>query len=98
MLFVCVIPIDENTFLIIVVLIAPCVFREEQMPHVDTFGALVFFGGISNPYPWYFNPPTHDNLTPLPMVYKCAYPWYFDPVPWYFYLLSGILNHLLIAF
>ena len=74
MLFMCVIPIDENTFLIIVFWLPP---REDQMPHVDTFGALVFFW--SNPYPWYFDPPTHDNLTPLPMVYKCAYPWYFDP-------------------
>ena len=35
--------------------------------------------GISTPYLWYFDPPTHGILTPLPMVYRPPYPWYFDP-------------------
>ena len=28
----------------------------------------------SPPYPWYFDPPTHGTLTPLPMVYRPPYP------------------------
>jgi hypothetical protein len=28
---------------------------------------------------WYFDPHTHDILTPLSMEYRPPYPWYFDP-------------------
>ena len=89
-LFVCEIPTDENTFLINVVLIAPCVFREEQSSMLTPLLLLFLFWynkppihGIVTPYPWYFE---H-----LPMVYHSTYPWYIEPsthgilipYPWY---------------
>ena len=51
---------------------------------------------ISTPYPWYIDPPNHENIestthgmsTPNPwyidhppMVYRSPYPWYIDPLP-----------------
>ena len=36
-------------------------------------------------HPWYFEPPTHGILTPLPMAYRTLHPWHIDPpYPWYF--------------
>jgi hypothetical protein len=29
------------------------------------------------PYPWYFDPPAHGILTPLPMVYQTLL-WYYE--------------------
>ena len=40
------------------------------------------------PYPWYFDPPIHGILTPLPMLYWPPYPWYIDNPT------HGILNPL----
>ena len=34
---------------------------------------------FGTPYPWYIDPPTHDILTSLTMVYRPPYPWYIDP-------------------
>ena len=101
-LFVCEIPTDENTFLINVVLIAPCVFREEQSSMLTPLLLLFLFWynkppihGIVTPYPWYFE---H-----LPMVYHSTYPWYIEPsthdilipYPWYIEpSTNGILSPL----
>ena len=34
---------------------------------------------------WYFDPPTHGILNPLPIVYRPPYPWYIDPLPMVFW-------------
>jgi hypothetical protein len=44
------------------------------------------------PYPWYFDPPIHGILTPLPMLYWPPYPWYIDNPT------HGILNPLLMVY
>jgi hypothetical protein len=35
--------------------------------------------GISTPYPWNIEPPTHDILSPPTHGISTPYPWYFDP-------------------
>ena len=56
---------------------------------------------------WYFDPPIHGILTPLPMLYWPPYPWYIDnpthgilnPFPWNIEpLMHGILTPLAIEY
>ena len=107
LLFVCEISIDENTFLINLILIAHC-FQRRTDPHVDTFGILVSFLVYRGPLPmifwhhysWYINKPIHGILIPYPCYFDTIihgivtpYPWYIVPLPMVFWPpIHGILT------
>jgi hypothetical protein len=55
-----------------------CEISEKKLKFYEIFQIFELFENYP-PYPWYFNPPTHGILTPLPMVFWPPYPRYIKP-------------------